>query len=177
VTRQVALLRGVNVGGRNTLPMAPLREAVTAAGYTDVRTHLQSGNVVFTTKVAPARSAKEVSSLIAEKFGLTIPVVVRTAEELAAVVSGNPLPEAVAEPARFLITFLSAAPAPEVVAAIDPAKYAPDVVRVRGREVYLYLPGGIRDSKLAALRWDRSGLVATGRNWNTVLRLLEMAAG
>jgi len=175
VTRQVALLRGINVGGRNKIAMAPLREAITALGYADVQTHLQSGNVVFGTDRRPDRVASEVEAVIADRFGLAIGIVVRTHDHLAQVVSRNPLPEAAAEPARFLVNFLSAAPDPAVVAEIDPAAYDPDVFRVRGRDVYLYCPQGIRDSKLAAFPWGkRLGLVATARNWNTVTRLLEM---
>jgi uncharacterized protein (DUF1697 family) len=175
VTRQVALLRGINVGGRNKIAMAPLREAISDLGYADVQTHLQSGNVVFGTATRPDRVASAVEAVIADRFGLAIGVVVRTHEELLEVVSGNPLPEAAAEPAQFLVNFLSAAPDPAAVAAIEPAEYEPDVFRVRGRDVYLYCPQGIRNSKLAVFPWGkRLGLVATARNWNTVTRLLEM---
>ncbi len=177
MTRQVALLRGINVGGRNKLPMGPLRTAIEDLGYLDVRTHLQSGNVVFTTGTPPEQTATEIEQLIADRFALAVRVVIRTHAELAEVVSGNPLPEAARDPARFLVTFLSAAPDHGVVRTLESAAYAPDVFRVQGREVYLHCPNGIRDSKLAAFPWGkRLELTATARNWNTVTRLLALAA-
>ncbi len=175
MTRQVALLRGINVGGHNKLPMAPLRAALAELGYRDVHTHLQSGNAVFDTSARPKRVEEQVSELIADRFGLAVPVVVRTLDEVASVVADNPLPDAAREPAVFLVMFLSAAPDPAVVDALDPAAFAPDVFRLRGREIYLHCPDGIRNSALAAFPWGkRLGLTATARNWNTVTRLLAM---
>ncbi len=112
-SRQIALLRGVNVGGHNRVPMAHLRELLLDLGYEDVCTHLQSGNAVFTAgDVLPDVASQAIEGQLARSLGLGVRVLVRTAADLARVVHANPLPAAVAEPSRFLVTFLSAPPDP-----------------------------------------------------------------
>jgi uncharacterized protein (DUF1697 family) len=174
--RQVALLRGVNVGGNNKVPMAHLRELMQALGYEDVRTHLQSGNAVFTaTGVAPERAAQEIEGQLERHLGLGVRVLVRTGEELARVVGANPLPEATSEPARLLVNFLSAPPDPERLRELDPADFEPDLFGVGEREIYVWCPEGVRATKLSHAFWEkRLGVVATARNWNTVTRLLAL---
>jgi uncharacterized protein (DUF1697 family) len=174
--RMVALLRGVNVGGNNIVAMATLRELLQGLGYGDVRTHLQSGNAVFSTSgTAPEQVAREIEEQLVKLLGLNIRVIVRTGEELARVIDSNPLPEAVVEPSRLLVNFLSAAPEGELVGGLDPAVFEPDVFGVGEREVYVWCPEGVRATKLSYAFWEkRLGVVATARNWNTVTRLREL---
>jgi uncharacterized protein (DUF1697 family) len=175
--RQVALLRGVNVGGNNVVPMARLRELMGGLGYGGVRTHLQSGNAVFTAPgTPPERAARAIEGELARHLGLNLRVLVRTGEELARIVDANPLPEAVAEPARLLVNFLSAAPDPELLRGLDPADFEPDLFGVGEREIYVWCPEGVRATRLSYAFWEkRLGVIATARNWNTVTRLRLLA--
>src|SRR6478752_8373067 len=104
--RQVILLRGINLGARNRIAMPQLRELLSGAGFEDVRTHLQSGNVVLSSDLSPAQLAQRCQQLIGERFGLEIDVVVRTRDELAQVVRRNPLGDVVVEPKRYQVSFL-----------------------------------------------------------------------
>jgi len=175
--RYVALLRGINVGGKKLVPMAKLRALLEELGHTEVATLLQSGNAVFTSKARqPAPLVAPIEAALARTFGFEVAVIVRTRDELAAVIEANPLPGAEAAPSRFLVTFLSGAPDPKRLRAIDPAAHVPDEFRVVGREIYAYFPGGIRDSKLAAvLTSPRLGVTPTARNWSTVKKLIALA--
>ncbi|QRN94808.1 DUF1697 domain-containing protein [Archangium violaceum] len=177
MARYIALLRGINVGGNKKVPMARLRELLEGLGYTDVATLLQSGNAVFTSKEKnPAQVVKRIEAAIAKEFGFEVSVVVRTRDELAAVIKVNPLPGAEEAPSQFLVTFLSDVPEPKRIKEIDPAAYLPDEFRVVGREIYAWFPKGIRDSKLATVLGSaRLGVIPTARNWNTVTKLLELA--
>jgi uncharacterized protein (DUF1697 family) len=175
-SRQIALLRGVNVGGHNRVPMAHLRELLLELGYEDVRTHLQSGNAVFTAGAPPEVAAREIEGQLERSLGLGVRVLVRTAAELARVVSANPLPAAVAEPSRFLVTFLSAPPDPDLLGQLDPADFEPELFGFGERELYVWCPDGVRTLKLSyAFLERRFGVVATARNWRTVTRLLALA--
>lgn len=174
--RQVALLRGINVGGHAKVAMADLRRVVTGLGYDGVRTHLQSGNVVVTTAKSSATVAREMERAIAAELGVEPRVLVRSRDELAEAIERNPLPEAAGDGSRFFVTFLAAPPDAEALGTIDPGDFEPDTFRVSGQEIYLHCPGGIHDSKLAkALSEKRLGVVATTRNWNTVTKLLAIA--
>ncbi len=176
--RQIALLRGVNVGGNNRVPMAHLRELLQELGYGDVRTHLQSGNAVFTAPgTSPEQAAREIEGVLERSLGLGVRVLVRTADDLARVVSANPLPEAAAEePSRLLVTFLSAPPDPERLRELDPVDFEPDLFGFGEREIYVWCPEGVRTIKLSYAFFEkRFGVVATARNWNTVTKLLALA--
>jgi uncharacterized protein (DUF1697 family) len=173
----VALLRGINVGGHNRIAMAQLRELLQALGYEDVRTHLQSGNAVFATAgTPPEQAAREIEDQIARSLGLGVRVVVRTRDELAEVVAANPLGEVASDPARLLVTFLSAAPERGLLGELAPADFEPDVFAVGAREIYVWHPDGVRATRLTNAFWEkRLGVTATARNWNTVTRLLALA--
>lgn len=178
VTRYVALLRGINVGGNNRIAMADLRALLAGLGYTDVATLLQSGNAVFTaSETSPAAVARAVEAAITKELGLTVRVVTRTGAEIDRVLAHSPLADVATDPSKHLVTFLSEAPDKAKVAAMDPADFAPELFVVKDREIYMWFPDGIRDAKLGRIAWDkRFGVVATGRNWNTVTKLAAMCA-
>jgi uncharacterized protein (DUF1697 family) len=174
----IALLRGINVGGNKKVPMAQLRRLVEGLGYERVRTYVQSGNVVFSDGEGETASAvaRRLAHAIRDEFGFDVAVVVRSRDELAAVVEANPYPQADEAPTTLHVIFLDAAIDPAGLADVDQAAFAPDEFVVRGRDVYVLTPGGIGRSKLAAKLTDkRLGGTATARNWRTVGRLLAMA--
>lgn len=177
MTRYVALLRGINVGQHNRIAMAALRALLGDLGHTEVKTHLQSGNAVFTSPARPAKQmARAIEERIATDTGFDVKVIVRTSNEMASVVDANPLIDSVTDPARMLVAFLSAEPAAERLAGIEPGAYGPEKFAVRDREIYLWCPGGIRDSKIVEIFSDkRLGVDVTARNWRTVTKLAELA--
>ncbi len=174
MTTYAALLRGINLGAHNRMPMARLRELIAAMGGTEVRTLLQSGNAVFDhTTAEPERLARELEELIGRELELTVPCVVREASDLRRVLDGNPFTDF--DPAKLVVLFLSGPVGAEHVSGIDPERYAPDEFRLGEREIYVNCPTGLARSKLpTALGDKRLGLVATARNWNTVTKLVAM---
>lgn len=170
--RQVALLRGINVGGKNKLPMKTLAAIFEEAGCTSVQTYIQSGNVIFD---APARLdvAARVSRAIQSGLSLRVPVVVRTGAELAAAVKAYPFET---EPAEAMaMMFLADRPSASAVADLDPQRSPPDRFAVTGREIHLNLPNGFARTRLTNDYFDRKlATVSTARNWRTVLKLLEL---
>jgi uncharacterized protein (DUF1697 family) len=179
VTTCVALLRGINVGGKNKLPMADLREMFVEAGCDDVRTYIQSGNVVFgATPDLLAQLPSLIAARIAERFGYRTPVVVRTTEQIGEVVTNNPFLAAGADEATLHVLFLADRPGPDRIATLDPGRSAPDAFTVRGQEVYLRLPNGVADTKLTNAYFDaKLGTTSTGRNWRTVTKLQALMEG
>jgi uncharacterized protein (DUF1697 family) len=173
----LALLRGINVGGKNCLPMKDLSEMFIKAGCADIRTYIQSGNVLFrgTRAIAESLPAR-ISEQIAKRFGFRIPVVLRTAEQLAAAVRDNPLPGVPEE--MLHLYFLAGRPDASRVAQLDPDRSKPDTFVVHNREIYLHLPNGMGRSNLTNAYFDsKLATVSTGRNWRTVLKLLELIGG
>ncbi len=172
MSAQVALLRGINVGSHNRIPMADLRALLADIGYPDARTLVQSGNIVLSAELQP----DELERAITGKFGVQTPVVVRTREELASVVALDPLGDVAQEHKLYQVSFLSAEPDPQAVAKIAQEDFAPECFVQVGREIYAWHPGGIHNSRLARMFSDkRLGVVATARNWKTTTKLLEMA--
>jgi uncharacterized protein (DUF1697 family) len=178
MTTYAALLRGINVGGSRKLPMADLRTLMTGLGYDGVRTHLQSGQAVFTTGHGDEDSlAAELGRAVEERFGFSVDVIVRDHAYLKAVADACPFPASELAPKQLHVTYFSAPVTPERFAEIDPAAHLPEEFRLGDRCLYLYAPEGLGRSKLAeALSRPRltKGLIATSRNWNTVLKLVEM---
>ena len=173
----VALLRGINVGGKNKLPMKDLAAMFREAGCDDVRTYIQSGNVIF--RADPAL-AEDIPSLIGASilrlFGYRVPVVTRTARELQEIVQANPFAESGAEAAKLLVLFLADLPDRAHVEALDPNRSPGDEFAVLGREVFLHCPNGVARSKLTNSYFDSSlSTTSTARNWRTVQKLLELA--
>jgi len=177
-TTYAALLRGINVGGRRKLPMAQLRTLLTGLGYTGVATYLQSGNAVFTADHGDEESlAAELSRAIEEHFGFTVDVLVRDHAYLTAVRDDCPFPAEELEGRQLHVTYFSAPVDAGRFAEIDAAGYLPEEFRLGDRALYLYAPDGLGRSKLAeqlARRRLNKDLIATSRNWNTVVKLAEL---
>lgn len=174
----VILLRGINLGPANRLPMADLRGALDNAGIAEPRTLLQSGNVIVDWDGEQEELEQLAAATIERRFGLRIPVLIRSASDLRAVVEGNPFGrQAISEPKRLQVTFLAAAPDPAGVSAAEAAIKPGELLHAQGRELYTFHPQGIADSKLAlALTGRALGVQATSRNWTTVTKLLTMAS-
>lgn len=179
-TTYAALLRGINVGGHRKVPMAELRSVLEELGHRDVRTYLQSGNAVFTTD-ADEQGDEDVTAAvenaIEKRFGFRVDCLVRDAEYLAAVADACPFPAAELEGKQLHVTFFSEPVGPERFAALDEAAFLPEEFRLGDRALYLYAPEGLGRSKLGeALSRPAlvKGVVATTRNWNTVVKLVEM---
>ncbi len=169
---QLALMRGINVGGKNKLPMRELAALFEEAGCSDVRTFIQSGNVIFTPPKKASRLGEVVAAGIAERYGYRTPVILRTVEQIREVVNGNPFP---GEEERLHVMFLRDRPHAQHIAGLDPNRSAPDRFIVRGAEIYLHLPNGAGLSKLTNAWFDsKLATVSTLRNWRTVTKLLEM---
>ena len=178
MTRFVALLRGINVGGKNKLPMRDLAAIFEAAGCTDVETYIQSGNVVYSTKSdGEAQIPQMVSQRITEQFGLKVPVIVRSSAELDRVVANNPFLSEGADADALHVGFLADATSAKAIASLDAQRSPPDRFAVVGKEIYLCLPNGMARTKLTNAYFDRAlSTVSTMRNWRTVLMLAEMAS-
>ncbi len=178
MTRYVALLRAVNLAGRNSVAMADLRAWIEKLGFSNPRTLLQSGNVVFDGRAQPPAKVEALLEGEAKKrFAFHIPVVVRTADDLSRIVARNPFPkEAQSDPGRLLVVFMKGSIATPNVKTLEAAIVGREVVRADGAHLYAVYPDGQGRSKLtAALIEKKLGVVGTGRNWNTVLKLKEMA--
>jgi uncharacterized protein (DUF1697 family) len=156
--------------------MPALREALTEAGFDDVRTYVQSGNVVLSSRASATTVGRKVARVIEDRFGLEIDVVVRTRDELARVVKRDPLRKVAKNPKLYQVTFLTAKPDAKVVKQLEAAALSSEQVVHSGRELYAWHPNGVGRSKLAALLSGPGlGVTATARNWATVTKLLEMA--
>ncbi|MGN9778781.1 DUF1697 domain-containing protein [Micromonospora sp. H33] len=178
MTRWVALLRGINVGGVR-LAMADLRRLVADLGHQDVKTHLQSGNVVFGSTVRDADVlARGIERALADELGLTVPVLVRSGREMAAVAGGNPYADREDDPTRLLVAFLATAPETSAVAGLTVPGGETVAFTVTGREVFLHYPdGGYGRSKFTNAYLEKKlGVVATTRNWRSVRALAELTA-
>lgn len=176
MARQIALLRGINLGPRNRIAMPELRDALGQAGYEGVRTYVQSGNIVLEAGASPSKLEGTLEALIAESFGLEIPVVVRTRDELAEVIEGNPLAGVATDPKRYQVSFLSEALDAERLQQLNEVATGTERLVARGRELYAWHPDGVARSKLwAKLAGTGLGVKATARNWNTVEKLLALA--
>ncbi len=179
----IALLRGINVSGRNRVPMADLRALCDRLGYGDVRTYVNSGNVVFTTAGdGPSPTAAVEARLeagIVDTFGLEIPVVVRTATQWPDYLAANPFPEAsAADPHLVLLGLSKAPPVAGAVEALRARATAGERIDAVGDGIWFHYAAGVGGSKLSPAVIDRAvGSPLTARNWNTVRRLAEIAEG
>jgi uncharacterized protein (DUF1697 family) len=158
--------------------MKELAAMFVAAGCSDVVTYIQSGNVVFDASPAAAKKLPAaIEAVIAKRFGMRVPVVMRTAAELSAAARDNPFLAAGADPDELHLAFLAEAPSATQIASLDPKRSPPDAFVVRGANIYLHLPGGVAKTKLSNAYFDaKLGTTSTVRNWRTVLKLVELAA-
>jgi uncharacterized protein (DUF1697 family) len=172
----VALLRGINVGGKNSLPMKQLVLLFEALGCKSVRTYIQSGNVVFEASEALARRLPDaLTQRILKETGLRVPVVTRSAAKLATNLRRNPYLGTKADPARLHVAFLAGEPSAAQIKALDPKRSPPDEFIVRGRDIYLHLPNGVGKTKLTNAYLDsKLGTVSTLRNLATVQKLVAL---
>ncbi len=169
VPTYIALLRAINVGGTGKLPMAELRSLCADLGFADVRTYIQSGNVVFATRRSAAAAKAALEQALAARLGKPSAVIMRTLEELVAVEAANPFPDAA--PAQLLVLFLDAPPDAALLKTVKiPGR---ERLKLLGRELYLHFPDGMGPSKLRIPYAD----IGTGRNLNTVRALIALARG
>jgi uncharacterized protein (DUF1697 family) len=176
VIRFAALLRGVNVGKTRRLPMAGLRVLLTQMGYTDVATLLNSGNVVFSAaKGAPALHATAIAAAIARELDVDVPVVVKSASELASIVAGNPLAVGAFDPSRLLVAYVQDEKSLPSLATVARLVVPPERFVIGKKAAYLHCANGILDSKVGKALLGREGTMATTRNWSTTLKLNALA--
>lgn len=176
MTRVAVLLRGVNVGPRNRVAMPAFADAVARCGAGSVETYLQSGNAVADWPGEPDDLAARVRERLASDLGLAVAVLVRTGPQLEAALAGSPFGEP-ADPKLVHVAFLSAAPAPERLAALDVARFAPDEVAPGDRALYLRYASGVQGSRLSLAALEkRLGVTGTARNWTTVTALRDRTA-
>jgi uncharacterized protein (DUF1697 family) len=177
MARRIVLLRGVNIGPRNRVAMPKLRELLEAGGFEDVRTYLQSGNVVLSTRDSPTTLAARCGKLITEGFGLDLEVIVRTRDELARIVERNPLGDVAKDPKRYQVTFLASRLPAATGKRLAGLATGSERFTAHGRELYAWHPAGVARSKLWNAIADRKlGVAATSRNWATVVALLGLAS-
>jgi uncharacterized protein (DUF1697 family) len=171
----VALLRGINVGGKNTIPMSELKSSLSSLGLEDVVTYIQSGNVVFRTPGDAHDVAHDIEQRIAKDFGVDVTVLLRTPAQLRAVARSNPYLGDDGDLSKLHVVFLSGRPAVSAVAELDPERSPPDEFSLLRREIYLRLPNGSGRSKLTVDYFERRlGVAATARNWNTLIKLVAL---
>lgn len=171
----IALLRGINVGGRNRLPMKELRALLEEIGLQGVHTYIQSGNVVFeSAERDTARVAGQIRGAIAGAYDFEPAVLVLPAEEFAAAIDGNPFPGAQSEPKTLHLYFLSAEPPDPDLAALQGLKKEDEEYELQGAVFYLHAPSGIGRSKLAARVEKALGVPATARNWRSVNKIMDL---
>ena len=174
----VAMLRGVNVGGHQKIQMAALRDVCTSLGLLDVQTYIQSGNLVFREGAEdPATVARRLEKAIEAGFGFRPAVIVRTAAELRKVIAKNPFAgRAGIEPNRLLVVFMDSAPTKQAREQLLALPCEPEELRFNGRELYIYYPEGMAHPKIPLVKIEKTlQCASTGRNWNTVNKLLAMA--
>ncbi len=173
----ISMLRGINVGGHKRIKMDQLRKSLEALGFEQVKTYIQSGNVVFKTRrTSPAALSKKIEERIVKDFGFSASVISRTAEEMSKMIAENPfLKQRGIDPAKLHVMFLSELPAPTALKKLAEVTVAPDQRQCSAREIYFYLPNGVSKSVLWNSPVDRIlAVVTTTRNWRTVNTLHRM---
>jgi uncharacterized protein (DUF1697 family) len=174
----ISLLRGVNIGGHHKMKMAELRSLYESLGLRGAQTYLQSGNVVFRTKAADiSKLAKRIEDAIEKSFGFRPVVVPRTTIELGNVISRNPFARHRGiDPKKLAVIFLKETPGAECLQTALKIKTAPEELWIDGREAYIYFPNGMGRPKMSWPAIERAlKTTGTGRNWNTVTKLFELA--
>lgn len=174
--RYVALLRGINVGRAKRVAMADLRELLGELGYTAVRTHLNSGNVVLTgDDAAPAEQGERIEAAITDRLGLDVRCVVLTSDDLRAIVDGHPFADVATDGSRMMAHVLGEAPDPALLAEYDPIALDPDNSRLGERVIYQWCPDGVLAAPpVGGFAQKHLGVPVTARNWNTMTKLAQL---
>jgi uncharacterized protein (DUF1697 family) len=174
--RYVALLRGINVGRAKRVAMADLRALLADLGYTDVRTHLNSGNAVLTGDDAgPAAHAERIEAAISERLGLDVRCVVLTGDELRAIADSHPFPDVATNGSRMMAHVLATTPDPALLAEHDPVGLDPDNARLDGRVIYQWCPDGLLAApQVGGFAEKHFRVPVTARNWNTITKLVQL---
>jgi len=176
MTTRVALLRGINLGSHKKVPMARLRDLAEGLGLSDPRTYVQSGNLVVETDLDEAGTVELLEGALHKEFGFTVPVISRSADEMADIASGHPFTDLGIDDRLLHVAFLDRVPDQSLHDRIDATRYAPDRFHCDGREIYLAYPNGSGRSKLShALLEKQLDVSATSRNWRTVSKVAELA--
>jgi uncharacterized protein (DUF1697 family) len=176
VIRFAALLRGVNVGKGKRVPMAALRALLVNMGYTDVTTLLNSGNAVFcAAKGASALHAAAIAAALSRELNVDVPVVVKSASQLAGIVAGNPLAAGAFDPSRLLVAYVQDEKSLSSLAAVARLIVPPERFVIGKNAAYLHCPNGILGSKAGEVLLGKAGTIATTRNWSTTLKLNALA--
>ena len=176
----VCLLRGINVSGHKIVKMEKLRAAFEALGFSDVKTYVQSGNVVFKApKQASAKLTETIADKVLSEFGFSVPVIVRTADEISAVIRNNPfLKEKGIDVSKLHVTFLGKSAPPSALEGLSAIVAGPDRYYCSSDAIYLHCPSGYGETRLSNNALEKIlSIQATTRNWNTVKKLREMSAG
>lgn len=173
----IALFRGINVGGRNTIPMAKLRALLEGLGLEKVQTYIQSGNAVFQCAAVEASSiAENIQNGLEAEVGFRPEVQVFSADVLKAAIESNPFPEAEPEPKSLHLFFLGEVPEEPNLKGLEDLKASNERYELINQCFYLHAPDGIGKSKLAARAERLLGVSATARNWKTVMQVMDMAS-
>jgi uncharacterized protein (DUF1697 family) len=173
----ISMLRGINVGGHKSIKMDQLRKSFEALGFEQVKTYIQSGNVVFGGgKLSTAALSRKIEATILSDFGFSVSVISRTQHEMERTIQNNPfLKESGVDETKLHVSFLSEAPAPLALKKMQALIAAPDQSRCVGKEIYFYLPNGVSQSSLWKTPWERTlSVLTTMRNWRTVNSLYQM---
>ena len=175
MSRFVALFRGINVGGKHSLPMQALREILAECGCDDVHTYIQSGNAVFSSAVAASELSANIKYAIKDRFGFAPQVLLLTVDRFLAIAAANPFADAEANPKCLHVSFLTEMPAAPDLGALNDLKVESECFSLQGDAFYLYAPDGIGRSRLAAKVDRHLGVTTTARNWRTVSKIIELA--
>jgi len=176
VSTWIALFRGINVGGKNSLPMKSLSATLDAEGFSQIRTYIQSGNVVFDSKTGTSNSlATRIAGAVAQAHSFAPKVIVLAASELKRAAAANPFPKGEGEPNRLHLFFLAEKPKSADLAALNRLRAGRETFEIKGKVFYMHAPDGMGNSKLGAAAERHLGVDATARNWRTVSALLAMA--
>lgn len=175
--KYIALLRGINVGSHKRIKMDDLIKALESMGFKNVKTYLQSGNVIFENDSDNADIAENIEMKISQTFGFSVNVIVRTGDELENIIKGNPfVKDENIQLDKLHVTFLSDMPNPETISNLDIKKDENEKFEVAGKEIYLYCPNGYARTKLTNDVFEKKlNIVATTRNWKTTNKLMELS--
>ena len=172
----IILFRGINIGGKHILPMKELAPLLEKLGLVNVRTYIQSGNVVFQSQAANTPAlATRISAEIKKRYGFAPQVFILSLREIKRTVASNPFPKAESAPTSLHVYFLASTPGKDVLKKLESIKRDSEAIRLVGQNLYLHAPEGVGRSKLAMNAEKILGVPATARNWRTVCKLLEMA--